>query len=75
MKGLAAGADDAVCARLGSVAATFALEHLGGTSHAYTWQEFKARYEQHFGSLKLASGTRHWHRHQRVPDACCRCLR
>jgi adenosine kinase len=53
MKGLAAGAADVVCARLGSVAATFALEHLGGTSHAYTWQEFKARYEQHFGSLKL----------------------
>jgi adenosine kinase len=57
MKGLASGADDAVCARLGSVAATFALEHLGGTSHAYTWQEFKARYEQHFGSLK--SDVRH----------------
>jgi adenosine kinase len=53
MKGLAAGADDVVCARLGSVAATFALEHLGGTSHAYTWAEFKARYEQHFGALKI----------------------
>jgi len=53
MKGLAAGADDAVCARLGSVAATFALEHLGGTSHAYTFAEFKARYEEHFGALKI----------------------
>jgi adenosine kinase len=53
MKGLAAGADDAVCARLGSVAATFALEHLGGTSHAYTFEEFRARYESHFGVLKL----------------------
>ena len=40
-----------VCARLGSVAATYALEHLGGQSHAYTWAEFKARYEQHFGAL------------------------
>jgi len=53
MKGLAAGADDAVCARLGSVAATFALEHLGGTSHAYNWAEFSARYEKHFGALKI----------------------
>ena len=37
MKGLAHGADLEVCARLGSVAATYALEHLGGQSHAYTW--------------------------------------
>ncbi len=51
MKGLAMGASYPVCARFGSVAATYALEHLGGTSHAYTWDEFKARYEQHFGAL------------------------
>jgi adenosine kinase len=53
MKGLASGADDAVCARLGSVAATFALEHLGGQSHTYTWPEFAARYESHFGPLTI----------------------
>ena len=53
MKGLAAGADWATCARLGSVAATYALEHLGGTSHAYTLDEFRARYAQHFGALVL----------------------
>jgi len=53
MKGLAAGADDQVCARLGSVAATYALEHLGGQAHAYTWTEFRARYEAHFGPLGL----------------------
>ena len=52
MKGLAIGAPYVVCARLGSVAATYALEHLGGTSHAYTWKEFTARYEQHFGKLQ-----------------------
>ena len=52
MKGLAVGAPYGVCARLGSVAATYALEHLGGTSHAYTWKEFTARYEQHFGKLQ-----------------------
>jgi hypothetical protein len=45
MKGLATGAPYRVCAQLGSVAATYALEHLGGTSHAYTWDQFKRRYE------------------------------
>ena len=43
MKGLAAGAPYQTCAQLGSVAATYALEHLGGQSHAYTSTEFKAR--------------------------------
>jgi adenosine kinase len=52
MKGLAMGAPYKVCAQLGSVAATYALEHLGGTSHAYTWDEFATRYEWHFGKLK-----------------------
>jgi adenosine kinase len=51
MKGLAAGLDCTMCARFGSVAATYALEHLGGTYHAYTWKEFAARYEKHFGPL------------------------
>jgi len=52
MKGLAMGQPFPVCAQLGSVAATYALEHLGGTSHAYTWKEFLERYEQHFGTLR-----------------------
>jgi adenosine kinase len=52
MKGLAMGAPYAVCGQIGSVAATYALEHLGGTAHAYTWDEFAARYEWHFGKLK-----------------------
>ena len=34
-----------------TMAAAYALEHLGGTYHAYTWSEFAARYEQHFGKL------------------------
>jgi adenosine kinase len=51
MKGLAVGAPYGVCARMGSVAATYALEHLGGMSHAYTFEEFTARYEKHFGPL------------------------
>jgi adenosine kinase len=53
MKGLAVGAGYEVCGQLGSVAATYALEHLGGSSHVYTWPDFKARYEQHFGPLGL----------------------
>ena len=40
-----------ICAQIGSVAATYALEHLGGQSHAYTWHEFRERYEEHFGLL------------------------
>lgn len=53
MKGLAMGLPCETAARLGSVAATYALEHLGGQSHAYTWQEFTVRYEAHFGVLPL----------------------
>jgi adenosine kinase len=49
MKGLAMGADYQVCGQLGSVAATYALEHLGGSSHTYTREEFEARYTAHFG--------------------------
>jgi adenosine kinase len=51
MKGLATGRSFQTSAQIGSVAATYALEHLGGQSHAYTWLEFLSRYEQHFGPL------------------------
>lgn len=51
LKGMAMGLPHEASARLGSVAAAYALEHLGGQSHAYTWPEFQARYEQHFGPL------------------------
>jgi adenosine kinase len=53
MKGLALNAPYETCARIGSVAATYALEHLGGLSHAYTLDEFKKRYEEHFGPFPL----------------------
>ncbi len=49
MKGLATGAGLEVCGRLGSVAAAYALEHLGGSSHAYTIEEFLQRYAETFG--------------------------
>jgi adenosine kinase len=54
MKGIASGANYKISAQLGSVAAAYALEHLGGSSHAYTVEEFSKRYEEHFGPLRLA---------------------
>jgi adenosine kinase len=51
MKGMALRLPYDVCARMGSVAAAYALEHLGGQSHSYTLDEFTRRYEQHFGKL------------------------
>ncbi len=53
MKGMVAGLDLRTSGQLGSVAAAYALEHLGGTSHSYTTEEFKARYEDHFGPLRM----------------------
>src|SRR2546428_7700324 len=53
MKGLALGLPYEVCARLGTIAATYALEHPGAQSHAYTWEEFKGRYQEHFGSIAV----------------------
>ncbi|HEY1910412.1 MAG TPA: carbohydrate kinase family protein [Vicinamibacterales bacterium] len=57
MRGMSLGLPYEACARLGSVAATYALEHLGGLSHAYTWAEFKKRYELHFGPLEMSATT------------------
>lgn len=53
MKGLAMGLDYAEAAQIGSVAATYALEHLGGQSHAYSFHEFMARYEEHFPAIRI----------------------
>src|SRR5262245_25476243 len=53
MKGIALGLPHDVSCRLGSVAATYALEHLGGQSHSFTWLEFTERYSQHFGPLTV----------------------
>jgi len=53
MKGLMLGLSLPAAAQVGSVAATYVLEHLGGQSHAYTRDEFMARYETHFGALAI----------------------
>ena len=44
MKGMALRLPYQVCAQMGSVAAAYALEHLGGQSHSYTLDEFSRRY-------------------------------
>jgi adenosine kinase len=36
--------------RLGALAATYAIEHVGTQQHRYTIAEFAARYEQAFGT-------------------------
>ena len=51
LKGLAAGWGLEAACRVGSVAATYALEHLGGQSHAYSQDEFFTRYTTHFGQI------------------------
>ncbi len=56
MKGMALGLPYQASCQIGSVAATYALEHLGGQSHAYTWPEFMKRYEEHFGKIKGHKG-------------------
>ena len=49
IKGLAMGVGLDTAARLGSVAATYCLEHLGGQGHRFTREEFAARFAAHFG--------------------------
>lgn len=39
-----------VCGRVGALSSTYALEHVGTTSHRFTVEEFITRYEQIFGS-------------------------
>jgi adenosine kinase len=53
LKGLASGKGWVESARIGSVAATYALEHVGGQSHAFTMSDFKTRYNAVFGDLAL----------------------
>jgi adenosine kinase len=56
MKGLAIGLSYRDAAQIGSVAATYALEHLGGQSHSYSFREFMERYEEHFPALRIPIG-------------------
>ena len=48
LAGLVRGHDLAVCGRMGSVAAVYAVEHRGTQEHRYTQEEFAARYRAAF---------------------------
>ena len=49
IKGLGLGLPWSVIGRMGSLAATYVLEHPGAQNHSYTWPEFVARYRTSFG--------------------------
>lgn len=48
IKGIALGLPWDLAGRMGSLAATYALEHAGGQGHRYTPAEFVARFRKHF---------------------------
>ena len=51
LKGWTMGMDWETCCQMGSVAATYAVEHYGTQEHRVDWQNFCRRYEVQFGSL------------------------
>jgi adenosine kinase len=53
IKGMSLGLPWHVIGRMGSLAATYVLEHPGTQNHAYTWDEFLARYRENFGELPV----------------------
>jgi len=51
VKGLALGRDLETSARMGAVAATYAIEKYGTQEHHYTYENFAERYRMNFGKL------------------------
>ena len=51
VKGLALGRDLETAARMGAVAATYAIEKYGTQEHHYTYEDFAERYRMNFGEL------------------------
>jgi adenosine kinase len=51
LKGMTSGRDIETSARMGAVAAVYAIEHYGTQEHAYTYEEFVERYRSNFGEL------------------------
>jgi adenosine kinase len=49
MVGLVRGYSWEVTGRLGALAATYCLEHVGTMNHCYSLPEFVARYRENFG--------------------------
>ncbi len=51
IKGIVTGKDLNTAAKIGAVAAAYAIEHYGTQEHYYTVEEFTKRYEENFGKL------------------------
>ena len=53
--GLMRGHELEVCGRMGSVTSAYVVEQSGTQSHAYTGEDFEARYAENFGPLPVAA--------------------
>jgi adenosine kinase len=51
LKGLAMGSELTTAAKMGAVAATYAIEKYGTQEHSYSFQDFTERYRINFGEL------------------------
>lgn len=51
LKGLVTGRDMETAAKMGAVAAVYAIEKYGTQEHSYTYEEFTERYNRNFGAL------------------------
>jgi adenosine kinase len=51
LKGMIAGRGIETSARMGAVAAVYAIEHYGTQEHTFTYEEFTERYRSNFGEL------------------------
>ncbi|HDH51164.1 MAG TPA: carbohydrate kinase family protein [Nitrospirae bacterium] len=52
VKGIVMGKDIETSAKIGAVAATYAIEHYGTQEHYYTYENFVKRYKTNFGDLE-----------------------
>jgi adenosine kinase len=51
LKGIVLGRDIETSAKMGAVAAAFAIERYGTQEHHYAYEDFIARYKSNFGEL------------------------
>jgi adenosine kinase len=51
LKGIISGRDIETSAKMGTIAATFAIEKYGTQEHHYTYEDFIERYKSNFGEL------------------------
>lgn len=51
LKGLVTGRNIEIAAKVGTVAAAYAIEKYGTQEHSYTYEEFQKRYAENFGAM------------------------